>query len=400
LVATDFGTAADNALETAAWVSQQFGAEVLLLHVMPGDVESSPEERSRVQRKVAELLDAAAEKLRARGVERIETVLCQGTPFDQIDRQANERDVNVIVVGAGETTPEGQFYLGTTAGRLRRRSVKPVWIVKPGGAAKVAKILCPVDLSAVSRRALKNAIHLARVFAAELHVLTVIHSLSTYYDEPPAAERTPPDSQDLAVKARARELDRFLRDLDLHDVHVQKRITRGKPYWEIVRTAREIEADLLVMGSVGRTGVSRILIGGVARKVAQQMPCSIMTVRSEDPIRLRIEGQVEPVDANVCAAKSLESPCARLEHGKQLLEQGFPDEALAHFEECIHEYDLCPRAWGCLAIAHQRLGHKMQAEKCEERSKHLAQVLWGTPIVGDIRENHPLFRSIFGIKDK
>lgn len=399
LVATDFGSAANEALKTAGWIAGKFAAEVCLLHVMPDDVESSPEERSRVEKKVADLLVSAADCLRAEGAEKAETALRQGTAFEQIDREANQRNVNLILIGAGETTAGGHFYLGTTAGRLRRRAAKPVWIVKPGAAPKVRKVLCPVDFSDASRRALKSAIHLARGLRAELHVLSVIHSLSTYYDESLAAEAVM-DPDDLAMKTQQRECKRFLRDLDLHDVTLHQRIRRGKPHREILRVAREIQADLLVMGSVGRTGVARLFVGGVARKVAQQMPCSIITVRSEDPIRLQIEEEIAKVDANVCAAKALESPCERLEQGKELLERGFAEEALAHFEECVEEYDLCPRAWDCLATAHQRMGHRMQAEKCEERSKQLAQVLWGAPIVSDVRENHPLFRSIFGIKEK
>ena len=84
---------------------------------------------------------------------------------------------------------------------------------------------------------------------------------------------------------------------------------------------------------------------------------------------------------------------------QELLEQGLPQEALKHMQECISEYDLCPRAWATQAATHKRLGHKVEAAKCEERATKLERILLDRPVECDIRENHVLFRSIFGISD-
>jgi nucleotide-binding universal stress UspA family protein len=392
LLATDFSPEASDAQETAAFVARQFDSEILILHVMPENVEASAAERSRVEEKVTERLQRAAERLRAQGVEKVETLLRGGIDYDQIDHVADDRDVNVIVVGAGRTVEGGQFYLGDTAGRLRRKASRPVWVVKPGGSSTIGKVLCPVDFSEASARALRNAIHLARRFQGELIILTVIQSLSSYYDERLDLD----EPQDMAMQTRLREFERFLRDFDLHDVRWRQELRRGKPHREILRLAREADVDLLVMGSVGRTGVSRLLIGGVARKVAQQMPCSIVTVRSEEPIRLAIEGEVRKPDANFCAARKRHTSCSRFDHGKELLDQGFADQALSHFQQCLDEYDLCPNAWQSMAAAHRRLGNEEEAEKCRKRAEELAQILLNSEIEADVRENHMLFRSIFG----
>ncbi len=392
LFATDFSPEANNAQETAAFVARQFGAEILLLHVMPGNVECSSAERSRVEEKMGEHLKHAADRIRAQGVQSVETRLCTGIEFDQIDHVANQCNVNVIIIGAGRVADGGQIYLGTTAFRLRRKATRPVWVVKPGASSTISKVLCPVDLSKASARALRNAIHLARRFRGELTILTVIQSMSSYYGEPLDLD----EPQDTATQMRLREFERFLRDFDLHDVNWRKELRRGKPYREILRVAGDTEADLLVMGSVGRTGISRFLVGGVARKVAQQMPCSIITVRSEEPIRLLIEGEIRKPDANFCAAKKRDASCSRFDHGTELLEQGFPEQALTHFQNCIDEYDLCPHAWASIAAAHRRMGHEQEAEKCQKRAEELSQILLNNAIEADIRENHSLFRSIFG----
>lgn len=396
LVATDFSPASDDALMTAAGVAKSFGSTVYLLHVIPEDVEASPDERGEIESRVAKRLRDRAERLRNKGVQVVETEIAQGVVFDQIDQYANQQDVNAILIGAGKLVEGGQFYLGTTAGRLRRKAVKPVWIVLPGASPQIDHILCPVDLSSASQRALRNAIHLARGFHAQLTVLTVIQSLASYYDEPVDAESAA-HHQDFAAQKRLHDLDRFLREFDFFEVDWRKVVRRGNPQREIVKLAREVNADLLVMGSVGRTGVSRILIGGVARKVAQQMPSSIITVRSEEPIRLHFECEVAEADANFCAGRTPEMSCSRLEHGQELLEQGFPEEALVHFQDCTAAFDLCPHAWECMATAHERLGHHVASEKCNERAQYLHEILASNQLVTDIRENHVLFRTIFGI---
>jgi len=394
LVATDFSPAADAAVRTAAFVAGRFRSEVFLLHVIPGTADFCPDERGVIDRKVTGRLSDLARELREYGVEKIETIVDNGVVFDQIDRRARQLEVNAILIGGGSTDDSGQFYLGNTAARLRRRSTAPVWIVRPDAAAQISRILCPTDFSAASARALRNAIHLARGFDAELTVLTVSELLASDYEDllgpDAAADQTPPTP---IVR-----FDKFLEGFDFHGVQWTKVVRRGKPYREILKLVAEFQADLLVMGSVGRTGLSRMLIGGVARRVAQQMPCSIITVRSEDPIRLHVEHEVPEMDPEFCATKSPDDVCLRYEHGHELLEQGFAEEALEHFRECVAKYILCSRAWQSLAIAHERLGHMDEARECEKRAEAALTFSRNKEVEDDIRAHHLLYRPMFGVK--
>jgi hypothetical protein len=65
-----------------------------------------------------------------------------------------------------------------------------------------------------------------------------------------------------------------------------------------------------------------MLIGGVARRVAQELPCAIVTVRSQSPISLSIDGEVPPVKAAFCASHPSGANCDRFQHGDELLRQG------------------------------------------------------------------------------
>ena len=80
---------------------------------------------------------------------------------------------------------------------------------------------------------------------------------------------------------------------------------------EILRYVKETKADLLVMGTVGKTGLDRILIGSVSLKVVREVPVSMILIREQSPIRLNIDEEIR--DLSSCLKK-----------GRELLENGFP----------------------------------------------------------------------------
>lgn len=63
-----------------------------------------------------------------------------------------------------------------------------------------------------------------------------------------------------------------------------KEIRSGEPHGEVLKAAAEMRADLVVMGSLGRTGLTRILMGSVAEKVARELPCSLVMMKAQDMV--------------------------------------------------------------------------------------------------------------------
>ncbi|HUT91192.1 MAG TPA: universal stress protein [Thermoguttaceae bacterium] len=375
LVATDFGSGADEALRMAVFVAKHFQSEIVLLHVVPGSSHWYSRAVDMIRTDVEAELHDARDRVQAEGVAVVETLVDFGVPFDKINRRADERDANLIILGARETAASGPCGLGSTATEVRRRASKPVWIVKPGTAPPIHKVLCPVDFSDPSGRALQNAIHLSRGFEAELTVLTAIPA-SGYH------ERT---GETVAEAEETRVFERFLQDFDFHNVKSTNLIRRGKPQEEIMKVVGERESDLLVTGSVGRRGLGRMLMGGVARKVAREMPCSMVTVRSEHAIRLRLDAESTDIEAH-------------FKQGHELLALGFPEEAGRQFRRCIAKDSMHAPAWEGLAAVHKRLGQHEEAKRLEEQAERINQKLYHKQIEAEIRGQHPLFRPIFGIK--
>lgn len=146
--------------------------------------------------------------------------------------------------------------------------------------SQLKKIVCPVDFSEPSERALAQAVSLAKLNGADLILLTVVQPMpaaipgeGTLFNE----LRPMP----FLLTGMAEEHLLKLRDKYCGDIRERTTLSvaDGIPFVEIVRAAREAEADLIVMGSHGRTGLEHLLIGSVAERVVRKAPCSVLVVR-------------------------------------------------------------------------------------------------------------------------
>jgi universal stress protein A len=133
------------------------------------------------------------------------------------------------------------------------------------------RILCPVDFDQNSPMALRFACDLAR--EERNATLDVLHVVAI----PPGPEVAIPFDK-LEGKAKAR-LQRMVRQKIDGKVPYQLHIRTGDPGTEVIRTAEQIGADLIIMVTHGRRGLGRFLLGSVAEKVAREAPCPVLTIR-------------------------------------------------------------------------------------------------------------------------
>jgi nucleotide-binding universal stress UspA family protein len=133
----------------------------------------------------------------------------------------------------------------------------------------VKKILYPTDFSSYSNQAYFHAVALAENHGASLTVLLVR-----------TQEFTDPDNsgnQDAARRYWQSQLEQ-IRPLN-PNIPVQHIFLEGDPASEIVRFARDANMDVIVMGTHGRTGLDRLLMGSVAERVMRDAPCSVLVVK-------------------------------------------------------------------------------------------------------------------------
>lgn len=139
----------------------------------------------------------------------------------------------------------------------------------------LSRILCPLDLSSFSARALHHAVALGRWYSASVTALAVrpLPPPMLWQDYPPTvALELPEDVSRFETEVRA-----FVAR-EAPGAAVDVRIVPGPVGGEIVRVARELPADLIVMGTHGRTGFEHMMLGSVAEHVLRRAPCPVMTV--------------------------------------------------------------------------------------------------------------------------
>ena len=279
LVATDFSEAAQLAIRRAVQLGQEHHADLEILHVVE---EMPPEEECQA----ADTFDAAKRELAklARtvvpaGVSSRQQVE-QGKDFVAIIHRARQIQAGLIVIGAhGDHAPSGSFF-GTTAQKLARKASIPLLVVKQSSPAPYRRMLVATDLSSASRQAMEAAMTVAP--QAEIDLLHV----HRFWGESrlSLAGAGPEDRSRYRLQYEASVstmLQEWLEKIDLGGRRVDLHVRQGHPASVISHLAAEREADLVVMGTTGRSGLPYILLGSVAEKVLQTVPCDALVVRPQ-----------------------------------------------------------------------------------------------------------------------
>lgn len=139
-------------------------------------------------------------------------------------------------------------------------------------------VLLATDFSKPAAHAVAHAADLARRHQARLHVGHVIEDFS--YWEGYHLEHFPSEDvyEELRENARLAIEDLFDEEAR-HGLAIETHVVQGKPFVEIIRLAREVAAEMVVIGSHGQSGIAESLFGSTAERVVRKAPCAVLVVR-------------------------------------------------------------------------------------------------------------------------
>jgi len=143
---------------------------------------------------------------------------------------------------------------------------------------QIKTILFPTDFSNGARAAMDHALSLARDYKARLILLYVIQDISIAEWYIPSALSVTDLLEDMQ-KSAWKEMDKWGAEAAAQVKDKETMVVRGVPFVEIIRTAKDKNADLIVIGTHGRTGIDHMLFGSTAEKVVRKAPCPVLTVR-------------------------------------------------------------------------------------------------------------------------
>ncbi|HTU00211.1 MAG TPA: universal stress protein [Candidatus Sulfotelmatobacter sp.] len=141
------------------------------------------------------------------------------------------------------------------------------------------RILWPTDFSVAARAALPHVRLMAELTGGEVVLLHVLPTPVMYAnpDVAPALVRLDPEIRATA----ARELERLAKLLRTQGVKVKSLVEDGLPVERILRVARRLRCDLILLATHGRSGLAHVLLGSVAENVVRRAPCPVLVVRSK-----------------------------------------------------------------------------------------------------------------------
>lgn len=289
LVATDFSETAAIAVGWATDVARHHGAVLHMVHALtlpapvgeyvPATADFGQELLSVARAK----LNGAAEGAREAGLE-VELEVPIGLPSQSILRIAETIDADLIVLGTRGLTGFVHLLLGSTAERVVQRARCPVLTVHPGDAERrpLRTIIAPTDFSAGAERAPRVA-HQLLAGLEDHSRLVLVHAYHmpieyTAYGPIPTSVRY---LSDAGADAQER-LDLLAESFAREGLTVDTVVREGYAPDVIVEEARTRNADLIAMGTHGRTGLAHLLLGSTAERVVQHAPCPVMTIRKKE----------------------------------------------------------------------------------------------------------------------
>jgi nucleotide-binding universal stress UspA family protein len=220
----------------------------------------------------------------------IEALVSEGAAAAGILEQADRMSADLIVMGTHGRTGVDRLLIGSVTEKVLRKAACPVLAVPhaapdavPSAPVLYKNIVCPVDFSDASMRALDYAFSLAR--EADAH-LTVLYVTPHEFDVP--LEDSAGDSG-LTIaefferrERQARERLKEIADSNQTYCTAEPLVVRGRRPWEeILRVAGERRADLVVMGVQGRGAVDRMMFGSTTQQVIRHATCPVLTLRAK-----------------------------------------------------------------------------------------------------------------------
>lgn len=293
LLATDGSTRAEGAEAYACRLAESWGASLTVVSVLefaPGLDPESPVCRIYL----AELMTQATEdlaRLKARAAERgiaVHTRIETGIPSEQVLAAAAAEDADLIIMGTAGKTGLAHVLLGSTAERIIRTAPCPVLAVRMDRSeaertgvstsrlASLDRIMVPVDFSDCSLDALEYAVAVAQRAQASVMLLHVLEPVSYGLDFTVSIQA----EREHERKTLTERLAGLVAALEAANLKSESLVRGGLPRDSILEAARAWSADLIVMGTHGRRGLSHALYGSVVESVLRKSHCPILTVRS------------------------------------------------------------------------------------------------------------------------
>lgn len=238
---------------------------------------------------IQEQLARSIEPVRQQGIQ-VKAMALAGTPFEEVIREVLREQHDLLIIAAEDKAGTEKSLPRGTAMQLLTKCPCPVWMTRPDARTGRGHILAALDpdSSDAARHALNVSImnlatSIARREGSTLHIVHAWDLTGRSLDK--SRSEMSKEALDELLReneeAHQRQLDQILQGFPLDGVDHRIHLQRGKSETVILELAEREQVDLIVMGTVGRTGFRRFVIGNTAEWILRRAECSVLTVKPE-----------------------------------------------------------------------------------------------------------------------
>ena len=265
LLATDGSKFSEGAIREALSLSKRCSSKLIAVSVIKTNLEfevTMPQVIEKEEEEASKHLASIKAKTSKEGID-CETITVHGEePYQEIIDAATRNQVNTIIMGRHGRTGLPRLMMGSVTARVIGHSPFNVLVIPPDAKVECRNILIATDGSRFSEAAAREAIGIAKKCESALIVVSVTWN----------------DSEISAVENNVRKIVGLAK---AEGVEAEGRTLIGKPYEAIVDTAKQRHTDLIIVGSHGKTGLKRLLMGSVTERVIGHSETAVLVVKAK-----------------------------------------------------------------------------------------------------------------------
>lgn len=203
----------------------------------------------------------------------IKTVCEEGVPYERIIDLAEAENCGLIVMGRRGLRRVERALVGSVTARVIGYGQKDVLVIPSNSTVGWQNILIATDGSRYSKIAASRAMDFAKAYGGSLAVLSIVDVPAEFYGEAPEA-------LDHMIREAKGYTEQTRKEAEVLGLQAEIFVREGESSQVISEIAREIKASTIVMGSHGRTGLRRLLMGSVTEKVIGSASCPVLVVKA------------------------------------------------------------------------------------------------------------------------
>lgn len=277
LVAIDGSESSMHALKESFKLARNEKSWITVVSVIPeykGDLDmvAVGNVMASIRKPCEDALHRAEELARAEGA-LIKTLCVEGEAHERIIDLAEAENCELIVMGRRGLSRLERVLMGSVTARVIGHSPIDVLVVPLNAEIGWKKILLATDGSRYSKAASERAIDFAFQYGGQIVVVSAVDVPAELYGEAP-------DAVEGLIKKAKGYVDDVKRQAEASGIKIEAFVREGEAYKAIIDLAKEQNANIIVMGSHGRTGLKRLLMGSVTEKVIGYSSCPVLVVKS------------------------------------------------------------------------------------------------------------------------